>query len=420
MATGPAQPASGRNPSEYVFSQDAVRHYDVEVDAAQWADLKEHAYLEQYISARVKFEGETYGPIGIRFKGFRGSLYNCFDFDESGTAVKRTCDRMSIKLSFDEYDEDGRFFGLKKLNFHAMRNDASLLRDRISYFLFRAFGVPAPRAVHATLSINGEDEGLFSLVEQPDGRFARNAFADGGEGNIYKERWPTTSTDREYFASGLESNRDVADVSAMQAFAEALSTATDANIESVLREHTDFDALLRYLAVDRAINHWDGPLAFRCRPESEVPPLPPEVEAAQRPALGWEVCQNKNYYWYEETGTGRLRLVPWDMDVTWSSFSQFPDWNTAPRVCGVQQQGRPPRCDKLINWLATTLREHYLAAGFELLAGPLRADVLGMLANRWYAQIAPYTNGRDTVLGALLLNREMDNRIRAFAAEVTQ
>jgi spore coat protein H len=418
---GPPSPGRGGDPNDFIFSQRVLRHYEIEADPAEWAALKDRAYLEEYIQGRLHFEGQTYEPIGIRFKGFRGSLYSCFTFDDAGNATGRTCDRMSMKLSFDEYDDEGRFFGLKKLNFHAMKNDASLMRERISYFVFRAFGVPAPRAVHATLSVNGEDQGLFALVEEIDGRFARYAFDEGGAGNLYKERWPTLSSDADYFVSGLESNRDQPDVSAMQSFAAAVRGASADTIEGVLREHTNFDELMRYFAVDRAINDWDGPMAFRCRPESEVPPLPPEVEAAQRPALGWEVCQNKNYYWYEESASGRMWFVPWDMDITWNSFSQFPDWNTPPDACEIRQSGRPPRCDKLIDWLATSLRPYYARAGRELLTtGPLRPELLVTMADRWYAQIAPYVaDPNAAALGALLFNLEMDNRISAFADEVT-
>lgn len=422
-AGGPRTPAArsgtgrGGDPDDYVFSQDEVRHYDLQVDPAEWAHLNETAYLEQYIRGNLTFEGQSHS-IGLRFKGFRGSLFSCFTFDESGQATDRTCSRLPLKLSFDEYDEEGRFYGLRKLNFHVLRNDFTLMHDRLSYFVFRAYGVPAPRAVHATLSVNGESLGLFLLVEQIDGRFARNNYEDGGEGNIYKERWPTSSSAADYFVSGLESNRDQPDVSAMQRFAEALEGATDDTIEAVLREHTDFDALMRYFAVDRAVNHWDGPLAFRCRHESQVPALPPEVAAAQTPALGWEVCQNKNYYWYEESASGRLWLVPWDMDVTWGAYSQFPDWNTEPTRCEIEHQGRPPRCDRLINWLATVLRPHYVRAGRALIEdGPFRPPVLMKVAERWYAQIAPF-DPLGSALGGLLLTGEINERFRSFANEL--
>jgi spore coat protein H len=408
------------DPQDPVFAQNTLRHYEIEVDPDQWAYINETAYLEQYIEGRLTVDGETLAPIGVRFKGFRGSLYNCFDFDDQGNSLGRTCRRLSLKVAFDEYDDTRRFHGLKKLNFHAMRNDSSLMRERLGYWLFRAFGVPAPRAVHATLTVNGENLGLFALVEDIDGTFARARFPDGGKGNIYNERWPTSSADPAYFRSGLQSNRNDPDLdlSPMVRFAEAVMGATDETIEAVLREHTDFDVLMRYLAVDRAIDHWDGPTAFRCQPVTDVPPLPPEVFEAQTPPLGWETCQNKNFYWYQDEDDGRLWLTAWDMDFTFSAFSQFPDWNTAPSSCEVEQSGRPPRCDKLIDWFATVLRPHYARAGQELLAGPFEPELLRAMADGWYQQILPHVDPASVTLGALLLAASIDDHHAEFQRDV--
>ena len=386
------------DPPHPVFDQTAVHEYRLEVDPADWQHINDTAYLEEYVPARLTYEGKTYEQVAIRFKGFRGSLYNCFLFDQNGAAIARLCDKLSLKLSFDEYDENGRFFGLRKLNFHAMNNDPSRLRERLAYFLFRRFGVPAPRAVHATLTVNGQSLGLYALVEQPDGRFARDRFPDGGEGNVYKERWPTLSTDPGYFKSGLESNAhdpDV-DVSGMVSFARDVQAASDDTIEQVLREHTDFPALMRYLAVDRALQLWDGITAFRCQPEENVPPLPPAVLAAQTPALGWETCQNKNYYFYEASTHDRIWLVAWDTDVSIASIpSPFPPWDQPPAACEIQQSGRPPMCDPLIAWFATTLRPQYVTAGRAFLASVFRAEVVERAVLEWSAQIQPYLGAGD-------------------------
>jgi spore coat protein CotH len=229
-----------------------------------------------------------------------------------------------------------------------------------------------------------------------------------------------SSADPEYFRSGLESNRNdpAVDVTPMVRFAEALMAADDSTIESVLREYTDLDALMRYLAVDRAINHWDGPTAFRCQPAENVRPLPPEVFAAQTPPLGWEVCQNKNYFWYQEPDRDRMWLMAWDLDTSLSSFSQFPDWNTEPAVCEVQQQGRPPRCDRLINWFATVLRPHYVRAGQELLADLFQPDRLRAVAQPWYEQIAPLAGPGLFEAGAASLSAELDTRFAEFQQEM--
>jgi spore coat protein H len=279
-----------------------------------------------------------------------------------------------------------------------MNNDPSKLRERLAYHMFRQFGVPAPRAVHATLTVNGESLGLYSLVEQVDGRFARARFADGGDGNIYKERWPTSSEDPEYFRSGLETNEDdpEVDVSTAVAFAQAVRAAAPEELEGVLREYTDFDALMRYVAVDRAIENWDGITAFRCQPDEDVPPLPPAVAEAQRPPLGWSTCQNKNFYWYEATEPRRLWLVAWDTDISFPLIpSQFPPWDEPPTECKIQQRGRPPMCDPLIAAFSTTLRPHFVEAGEELLRDVFRPELLGPLIDTWLEQISPHLGSRD-------------------------
>ena len=177
----------------------------------------------------------------------------------------------------------------------------------------------------------------------------------------------------------------------MQRFAAAVQSADDDTIESVLREHTDFPALMRYLAVDRAIQLWDGITAFRCQPASEVPPLPPAVLAAQTPALGWETCQNKNFYFYEASSHDRIWLVAWDTDVSFAGVpSPFPQWDEPPEACEVRQSGRSPMCDPLISWFATTLRPHYVSAGEELLATVFRGDVVETVLRAWSAQIQPH------------------------------
>jgi hypothetical protein len=194
--------------------------------------------------------------------------------------------------------------------------------------------------------------------------------------------------------------------------------ASDETVEDALREHTEFEALMRYMAVDRAIDHWDGPTAFRCQPESDVPPLPPEVYEAQTPPLGWETCQNKNYFWYQSEDDGRFWLIAWDLDVSLSAFSQFPDWNTEPLSCEIEQQGRPPRCDRLIDWIATELRPHYARAGRELLAGPFQPDVMWSMVERWYEQIAPVADSLGLQIGLLSLAAAIDSHHADFQEDV--
>ncbi|HTU58877.1 MAG TPA: CotH kinase family protein, partial [Polyangiales bacterium] len=171
----------------YIFDQRELRTYNIIVADADLARIDASPAAEQLVPAMLEFEGQTYGPYSVRYKGGQGSfMYPC-TMSNAGSPKVGKC---SLKLDFNETDPDARFYGLKKLNFHSMNADGSMLRDRLGYQLYREMGIAAPRAVHARVLINGQLEGLFIAVEQIDSRFSRAHFSDGGEGNVYKEVWP--------------------------------------------------------------------------------------------------------------------------------------------------------------------------------------------------------------------------------------
>lgn len=429
--------------AEYVFDDAKLGHFEVRVDPTEWERIQRFPVQEEYIQGSLEYEGQIYEPIALRFKGFRGSLYNCFDccsvtdtkeecpelgcYDAAGMLSESSCPQLSMKVSFTEYDEEPEFFGLRRLNFHAVADDVSMLRERLAYWLYRESDVPAPRAVHATLSVNGEPRGLFTLVEQIDSAFARDNFDDGGEGNVYKERWPTLSTAADYYRSGLESNKGPdTDVSAMVELARALEGATETSIVSILEERTDLDRLARHVAIDRATAHWDGIMSFRCDREEDLIALPPDVLEAQRPALGFEVCQNKNYYWYEDARDGRLTLVPWDTDGDlrrpFVDQTMMP-WYAQNGECIEAHWDRPALCDPLLALLATTLKDRIIAAGRKFVAGPYAQAEVEKMLRRWQAQIEPAAAEAGTdaeTLGAaidILLSHVEDLRA-AFEAEL--
>jgi hypothetical protein len=287
-----------------------------------------------------------------------------------------------MKLKFNEYEPDQRFYGLKRLNFHSMKGDQSCLNDRLAYSLYREAGVAAPRAVHARLIVNGELLGLFALVEQIDGRFTRMNFPDGGEGNLYKEVWPVHQTEQPYL-DALKTNEDENPSAArMIRFADALAGANESTIEQVLGEWMDLDALMAYLAVDRAIENWDGIVGWWCVGDG---------------------CGNHNYYWYEETGQDKVWLIPWDLDNTFDVPNFFidtygqPPWDAPPVSCvpvelfelaGTPVGRRAASCDPLIDWLAHALRDRYVAAVRDILDGPFQVEAMRANLDRWKAQIA--------------------------------
>lgn len=189
LALACAPPAAGRLASrespnkaaaEELFDDMApVRDFRLDIAPEDWEWLKTHAVAEEYRPAMLSFEGGPPLPCHARFKGAYGSLVSCFAPDG-----RRLCDKLSMKVSFNEEDPGGRFMGQRKLVFNSCIRDPSCLRERLAFALFRAAGVPAPRAVHVTLSVNGEPAGLFLLVEHVDHEFLERRFDDPGGGPL--------------------------------------------------------------------------------------------------------------------------------------------------------------------------------------------------------------------------------------------
>lgn len=372
--------------ADYLFDESEVRTYEFTLDAGDWAWLQDNARAEIYVPATLTFEGTEIANVGLRFKGAIGSLHfqgpiealrQCFPMDQRSYG---NCPKLGMKASFNEYDPDGKWAGLKKLQFHSMGNDASKMVERIGYKLFRDMNVFAPRAVHARLVINGELQGLFMLIEQIDGRFTRERFPDGGEGNLYKEVWPTSSSEQ-YYLGGLKTNRDEnPSADKMVRFAAALQSATDANFEQMLDTWTDSDMLMRKMAVDRAIEHWDGIVAFYCGAGAS--------------------CDNHNYYWYESTTEDKIWLIPWDLDraMVWPppirTIYGMPDWDDTSSCTPVSIffniTGMPPGCDKLIGSMSRVMWSRYVAATQQLLAGPFTKAAMSARIDEIAAQIAPH------------------------------
>ncbi|MBK9035617.1 MAG: CotH kinase family protein [Myxococcales bacterium] len=361
-----------------LFDDTQIRTLDLTVTPADWQWLNDNALLEQDVPADLVWNGLSVARLGLRYKGSVGSLRLCFDGQGN-----RRCPKLSMKLDFDEYVAGGRFLGLEHLNLHAMMRDATGMKERIVYGLFRAVGVVAPRAAHARVRVNGEDLGLFLLVEAIDREYVQDHFRaiDGGAGNLYKEVWPEHGTTAPYVAA-LETNTAAPAVDKMVRFAAALAAATPATFRTTLATWVDVPTLVSFLAVDRLVDNWDGFVGWYC------------------PNAVGGTCGNHNYFWYEETARDRMWLLPWDVDNTMQVPSPIrtsygmPDWTASPTDCARRSiflgyYGRPPACDHLTALMAEVLWPDYQARTAEVLAGPAGPGVLEAQLDALAAQLAP-------------------------------
>ncbi|MCP3936196.1 MAG: hypothetical protein GY708_12590 [Actinomycetia bacterium] len=385
--------------SDALFGSGEILTFELTLDPEDLAFLDADPTAEEYVEGSFVFNGQTVGPVGIRYKGSLGSFIECVDgpnlFEPSGA---KSCSKLSMKIKINWDDPGAEFFGQRKLQFHAMNRDESMMRERLAYLMFAEMGSASPRTAPTRLIINGEYAGLFLLVENIDGRFTRDRF-DDGTGNLYKEAWPFTHegeiTGEEVFIDSLRTNEDE-DPSAdlIRQFArdiEDISGSDDVTaVLEVLNRSTDLDDLLGFAAVDRAIINDDGPFHWYC---------------------GEGDCAPHNYFWYEEPASGKIHLIPWDLDNSLLPETARPmaviriadEWGQTSSDCrpfafgplGVRQ--RSASCDPLVAALVL-LEDEYKQRRAEFLAGPFDPGRVAGLLDEWSSQLAPYVDEQAAAL----------------------
>ena len=225
---------------------DALRH-----QTRTWEELGEEiatgclaqpfADIYSWFSAQVTVDGETHADVGVRKKGFIGSL---------------NTDKPSLKLRFDKY-VDGQFLGgaMERMTLNNSIQDASLINTCLAYQIFADAGLPAPRCNFATVKVNDQHLGLYVHVEEIKPPFLARHFAHA-QGNLYEG---TVSDFRPGWRGTLEkkTNEDANDWSDIDAVVAALQDPTPAGL-AALDAIVDRDRFLSFWATEVLVGHWDG------------------------------------------------------------------------------------------------------------------------------------------------------------------
>lgn len=268
--------------AEHIFQEDTVNEINIEIDEADWQDMLENPLEEEYHKANITINGETVGNVAIRTKG-NNSLTSVANSDS---------DRYSFKLDFDYYDDNGSYYGLKKLCLNNNYSDNSSMREYISYKIMGEMGLDVPECAYSHITVNGEEWGLYLAVEPVDEVFLAEHFADA-TGDLYKpEGVGGTGADlvyngddiSAYTGLNLKTNLNSSDGKEILALMQALEDGE--GLEEVL----DVEKALKYIAANVALANFDSYLGNTTH----------------------------NFYLYEENG--RFTIIPWDMNLAFGGF----------------------------------------------------------------------------------------------------
>ncbi|MBT3241878.1 MAG: T9SS type A sorting domain-containing protein [Bacteroidetes bacterium] len=130
-----------------------------------WEKLKQNYNSQQYVLARLSYNGEVYDSVGVQFKG--------------QTSYRKPRERGLDKFSFDiklSHIIDGQDIdGYSTLNFNNAWEDASFMKE-VVYGSLAKKHIPAAQGNFIRLYLNGAKWGLYPNIQQVNSDFLKEWF----------------------------------------------------------------------------------------------------------------------------------------------------------------------------------------------------------------------------------------------------
>lgn len=242
-----------------------------------------------YFDADVVIDGVKFLRVGIRKKGFIGSL---------------SLTRPSLKIKLNHTDATGSIGGLTNLTLNNNQQDRSLASQFLAYQLFNAAGSPASRCAHARVTVNGKYLGVYSHVET-----ARHTLLERGFGSADGTLYEGTVVDFfEGWDKGFERKlgNDEAGREKIRRLIEVLKD--EQTTDKAVAEFVDLDAFYTFWALEGLLGCWDG-----------------------------YTSNKNNYFFYLHPKTGLFHFMPWGADALFVEYGPFGRRRGAP--ISVKTQG---------------------------------------------------------------------------------
>ena len=244
-----------------------------------------------YVEASVTIDGVAFPRVGIRKKGFLGSLSET---------------RPSLKIRLNRVDKDAAFDGQTHLTLNNNLQDISFVSQFMGYALFNAIGLPAPRCAYAKVTVNGMNLGIYSHVESIRKPFLKRVFGNA-DGPLYEG---TVVDFYEGWENSFEHKRgdDKPGRTKIKQLIDVLSAKEIT--EEAIGELVDLDAFYRFWATESLLGFWDG-----------------------------YAGNSNNFFVYLHPDTDKFHFVPWGADSLFVKHSKLEFRQDKRAPISVKTQG---------------------------------------------------------------------------------
>lgn len=260
------------------YEESLINDINIEITEEDLNDLQANPTEEEFYNVTVSINDEVIDNVGFRTKG-NSSL---------DSIARSESNRYSCKVKLNKYDDTQLSeAGADEFVLNNMFADPSYMREYISYQILADSGVVVPYTSYANLTINGESQGLYLLVESIDTAFLEEHF-NSSEGILYKADEQSTLLD-----DGSISNLELKigndeNAVALQELIALLNT--DEVTSEELKSLIDFESFASYLVFNTVFASYDS----------------------------YNGDKSHNYYLYKIDG--KFYVIPWDYNMAFNGY----------------------------------------------------------------------------------------------------
>ncbi|GII97989.1 spore coat protein CotH [Sediminihabitans luteus] len=302
--------------TDSVWDESVVHDVDVEADEDDLTAAVT-TYVEtgekEWITADVTIDGTLVEDVGLKLKG-----------NSSLRGVSADDDPVSLPwiIRTDKFVDDQDYLGETEIVVRSNSSQTSL-NEAVALDLLGQTGLATEEASASRFSVNGSDETLRLLVQNPSDTWDAEQFDSSGmlykaeSGGDYSYRGDDPSAYEDVFDQ--EAGED--DLEPLMDFLEFVDTADDETFSAELEDHLDVEAFATYLAFQDLVANDD------------------DIDGRG----------NNSYLRYDEE-TGLMTVVNWDLNLAFgaSPAAQGGEAGTTPDgvrpggQAGGPAQGAPP------------------------------------------------------------------------------
>lgn len=283
---------------------------------------------KDWILGTVTIDGETYRNVGVRLKGnssimeLRGGgmdpMRGPGGFPRptgglGGNASADAPETLPWLIDLDRSVDNQNHGGTSELVVRSNTTE-SALNEAVSLGLLEQAGLASQDAVYVRFSVNGSENVLRLLIENPDDRWMAKNFDISGV--LYKAE---SSGDYSYRGDDPDSYGEVfdqeagkknADLTPLVEFLYFINNSDDATFADELPDRLDIDAFATYLAVQELIANSD------------------DIDG-----------MGNNSYLYYDTKTHRFTVVAWDHNLAFGMMGGGPGVGGGAVLPGMRTDG---------------------------------------------------------------------------------